>query len=379
MTIKVKLRQKPISGKRLSLYLDFYPAISHPKTGKQTRRDFLGLYVFDKPKTVIDKLHNAEMVKIANQVMQKRVAELNKPEIYTGYEKEQLKIRVKGENSFIEYFKSLADKRAASNHDNWISAYQYLHRFTKGELKFTDLDHIFCNDFRDYLLNTPSTKSNKTKLSQNSALSYFNKFKAALKQAYKDGFLQTDLNKNVEAVKPEETRRHYLTLEELTKLAKTDWPNPVLKNAALFSALTGLRYSDIKKLTWSEIEFIKGQGYFILFQQQKTGSIENLPISEQAFGFLGKKKNPDEKVFEGLSDRDRYHYFPLWITKAGITKPLTFHCLRHTYATLQLSNGSDLYTVSKMLGHKDLKTTQVYAKIVDQSKRDAANRIVLKF
>jgi site-specific recombinase XerD len=62
---------------------------------------------------------------------------------------------------------------------------------------------------------------------------------------------------------------------------------------------------------------------------------------------------------------------------AGITKNITFHCFRHTFATLQLSKGTDIYTVSKMLGHRELKTTQIYAKIIDQTKRDAANKIKL--
>jgi hypothetical protein len=193
MAVKVKLRQKPISGNRQSLYLDFYPAIPHPETGKPTRREFLGLYIFEKPKTPMDKQHNKETLRLAEQIRQKRENYLNKPEIYTGYELEQKRIKELGEKNFVEYFKSLADKRKASNHDNWVSAYKYLETFTKGNLKFADLNEKFCNDFKEYLLTTKSNKSNKTTLSQNSAVSYFNKLKAALKQAYKDGILQTDL------------------------------------------------------------------------------------------------------------------------------------------------------------------------------------------
>lgn len=68
-----------------------------------------------------------------------------------------------------------------------------------------------------------------------------------------------------------------------------------------------------------------------------------------------------------------------WIAEAGITKAITFHCVRHTYATLQLSHGTDMFTVSKLLGHRDLKTTQVYAKIIDRTKREAANKIKIDF
>jgi integrase len=379
MSIKVKLRQKPISGNRQSLYLDFYPPIPHPETGEPTRREFLGMYLFDKAKNPIDKQHNKETLQLAEQIRQKRENHLNKPEIYTGYEKEQLKIKERGEKNFVEYFKSLADKRKASNHDNWVSSYNYLETFTNGNLKFSDLNEMFCNEFKEYLLTTKSNKSNKVTLSQNSALSYFNKLKAALKQAYKDGYLSTNLNASIEPVKQAETQRNFLTIEELNTLVKTECNNPLLKRAALFSALTGLRFSDIKNLVWGELEYIESNGHFIQFKQQKTKGVEMMPISEQAYSLLGERKETTDKVFEGLtySAYENKHLYQ-WIGAAGITKNITFHCFRHTFATLQLSKGTDIYTVSKMLGHRELKTTQIYAKIIDATKRKAADKIQLE-
>jgi len=383
MTIKVTLREKKISKGRKSLYLDFYPEIPHQVTGEPTRREFLGLYINENPKTPIDKLHNSETLSIAQGIRQKRDNILNKPEIYNLYEKEQLRIKEQGQKCFVEYFTSLANKRKKSNHDNWMSALNYINSFTDGKLLFKDLNERFLEDFKEYLLTTKSKKSPKATLSQNSAVSYFNKVKATLKQAYKDGILQTNLNELVKPIKFEETRREYLTIEELNKLAKTPCNNLLLKRAALFSALTGLRFSDIQKMTWKELEYIEGQGYLLKYKQQKTKGVESMPISKQAYNFLDGKENPkdmeqDKLVIEGL-DYSAYHNKHLfqWIGAAGITKDITFHCFRHTYATLQLSNGTDIYTVSKMLGHKDLKTTQIYAKIVDLSKRKAADNIVL--
>jgi integrase len=378
MTIKVTLRQKKISKGRQSLYLDFYPAIPHPETGEPTRREFLGLYINEKPKTPIDKQHNIETLQIGESIRQKRENFLNKPEIYSEYEKEQLLKKERGEQCFVEYFRKLAHKRKASNHDNWIAALNYIEAFTNGKLKFADLNEKLFEDFKEYLLTTKSKKSDKTTLSQNSAVSYFNKVKAALKQAYKDGILQTDLNAKISPIKAAETRREYLTIEELNKLVKTPCNNDLLKRAALFSALTGLRFSDIQKMVWGELEYIEGQGYFLNFSQKKTKGIEVLPISEQAYKICGTPGEPIGKVFEGL-EYSAYHNKHLfqWIGAAGITKDITFHCFRHTFATLQLFNGTDIYTVSKMLGHKDLKTTQVYAKIVDDTKRKAADKIKL--
>jgi integrase len=133
-------------------------------------------------------------------------------------------------------------------------------------------------------------------------------------------------------------------------------------------------------MTWNELEYIEGEGYFINFSQKKTKGVEYCPISEQAYSLLNEPGEPTAKVFDGLeySAYQNKHLFQ-WIGAAGITKDITFHCFRHTFATLQLFNGTDIYTVSKMLGHKDLKTTQIYAKIVDQTKREAANKIKLNF
>ncbi|MDW7691476.1 site-specific integrase [Flammeovirgaceae bacterium SG7u.111] len=383
MAIKVSLRQKKISKGRESLYLDFYPPIPHPETGKPTRREFLGLYILEKPKTPIDKQQNKEQLALGESIRQKRENFLNKPEIYSQYEKEQLRIKEQGERCFVEYFKTLAKKRKGSNYNNWDSALNHFASFTNGSLKFAELNERILEDFKEYLLSTKSRRSDKTTLSQNSAVSYFNKVKATLRQAYKDGILQTDLNTKISPIKTEETRREYLTIEELNQLVKTPCNAPLLKRAALFSALTGLRFSDIQKMVWSELEYIEGQGYFLNFNQKKTKGVEVLPIPEQAYNFTEGNKNPkdmpqDKKVFEGLkySAYQNKHLFQ-WIGAAGITKDITFHCFRHTYATLQLVNGTDIYTVSKMLGHKDLKTTQVYAKIVDEAKREAAGKIKL--
>jgi integrase len=383
MTTKATLREKKISKGRKSLYLDFYPPITNQETGKPTRREFLGLYIYEKPKTPFDKTHNIETIKLANSIRQKRQNILNKPEIYNDIEREQLRAKEMGEQCFVEYFKKLANKRKASNHDNWVSALKYLEPFTNGKLIFADLSEKKFEDFKEYLLTTKSNKSDKATLSQNSAVSYFNKVKAALKQAYKDGILQTDLNAKIKPIKAADTRREFLTLDELNQLVKTPCNNPMLKRAALFSALTGMAHKEIMNMKWKDISTNDKNEYLVLSKRQKTQKDNYLPIAAQAYSLTDGAANPKdmaqgENVFEGFT-YSAYHNKHLyqWIGAAGITKDITFHCFRHTYATLQLFNGTDIYTVSKMLGHKDLKTTQIYAKIVDEAKRDTTNKIQL--
>ncbi len=130
---------------------------------------------------------------------------------------------------------------------------------------------------------------------------------------------------------------------------------------------------------WSEIQS-SGDNYYIRFRQKKTKGSETLPISKQAFDILGERGKPEEAIFEDLK-YSAWNNLKLreWVMKAGITKHITFHCARHTYATLQLNLGTDIYTVSKMLGHRHLKTTEVYAKVIDKKKQEAANRIQLEF
>ena len=365
--IKVTLRKKIISKGRESLYLDFYPAVPHPDTGALTRREFLKLYVVAKPKTPLQRRSQKETLQLAEAIRQKRANRVNKPEIYTEAEKEKLRQKELGERDFISYFKQLANKRYGSNYNNWASIYKHLNRFANGNLKFKDLDERILESFKDYLLKT---------LAQNSAASYFNKIKAALRQAQREGIIQTDLNAKVSPINQVETRREHLTMDELNKLVRTPCGNDVLKRAALFSTLTGLRFSDIEKLKWSEVDHVEGQGYFLNFSQQKTKAVEILPISKQAVSLMGGRL--EDKVFSGLkySAWENKQLFQ-WIRAAGITKKITFHCFRHTFATLQLFNGTDIYTVSKMLGHKDLKTTQVYTKVVDLTKRKASDKIQL--
>ena len=381
MSIKVKLLKKAISKNRHSYYLDFYPAVRLPDSEKPTRREFLGLYIYDNPKDKTEREHNKQITTIAEQCRDKRTVELNKPEVYSTSEKEILAQNKKTENSFIDFFNKQVDKRTGSNKKTWGTVAKYLDKFSQSKLRFCDLTETFCNDFKTYLLITPA--HNKTTLSQNTAGLYYRIFKTVLHQAYKDGYLKIDLNVKIETIKEKETHRNYLSLEELNTLIDTPAPNPVTKpirKAAILSALTGLRYSDIEKLTWSEVQHSEAQGYYLQYTQQKTKHTETLQITAQALQLLGERGAPEAKVIPNL--KYSLHYTKLlteWITAAGITKHITFHCFRHTYATLLLTEGEDMFTVSKMLGHKNLKTTQIYGKIVDSKKRIAADRIQLNF
>ncbi|WP_207430567.1 tyrosine-type recombinase/integrase [Sabulibacter ruber] len=368
---KVKLRSKAISGGRQTLYLDYYPPISNPENGNLTRREFLGLYVFDKPKSVTEKEYNKDTYDLAESIKAKRQVEVNN---------QRFGFLAKGNLSITlhSYYLDQVNKRSGSNVGNWQSSLYYLKRFFNEGTKLSELTLTDCLGYRDYLLTAHSQRSPDAKLSRNSAVSYFNKFKATLKQAFKEGILHIDINAKVPSISAGETQRQFLTQEELEALYNTDCKLPILKRAAIFSALTGLRFSDIQKLNWSEVQHSLIEGHYLQFRQKKTNGVELLHVSEQAVGLLGDRGANNELVFKELT-YSAYNNDILkdWIKAAGITKAITFHCFRHTYATLHLSLGTDIYTVSKLLGHRELKTTMAYAKVIDKTKREAANIIKL--
>jgi integrase len=376
--INITLRTKSISKGRQALYLDFYPPILNPATGKYTRREFLKLYLFDKPKGFAEKLNNSESQRMAEIIYSRRLNEVNKQYIYTPFEIEQLRLKEIGQRSFLEYFREQGDKRLGKNWEIWDTAICHFENFLQGKsVTFQDITISFIDNYREYLLTAKNRRNTGNKIARNTALSYFNKLKTTLKKAYKEGLLQFDVNAGIEGIKEQESARNYLTLEEATALFRTPCAKEVVKRVSLFSILTGMRYSDIAKLKWSEVQHTLNDGYYIRFAQQKTEKQENLPISQQAYHILDKPALPQDRVFPGLRKWDFDRFVPLWVEASGISKHITFHCFRHTYATLQIAGGTDLLTVSKMLGHKSVKTTQIYTKVVDQSKRDATDKIKL--
>ena len=318
----------------------------------------------------------------ADNVRILRQREYDNAELYSDTEQTMVEKKARGQADFIEYFGKQAAKRHKNDSKsigvNWDRAHDLLKIFTKEKpLPFAQIDMHLIESFRDFLLKAPRGGNKSGTISQNTASTYFTLFKAALHQAFIDSYFDVDIAAKVKGISGVESRREYLTIEELNKLAATPCEYPMLKKAAFFSALTGLRHSDIRKMTWKELS-VEGDHYRINFTQRKTGGVEYMPISEQAYLICGEPAEPDRLVFEGLQDPSWINRpVKKWIEAAGIKKHITFHCFRHSYATNQLTEGTDLYTVSKMLGHTNIRTTQIYAKVVDSKKEEAAQAIKL--
>jgi len=369
----VTLREKALANGNKSLYLDIY------RNGKR-EYEFLKLYLVPI-KTPFDKIQNEETLATAQAIKAKRQIELQNGEY--GFTS-QFKI----DTPFLSYYRKMCDDRQGNiesrgNWGNWYSCLKHLERYCSEKTTFKDVTTDWVEGFKDYLDNAAKDaykrKNNDTAeakpLSQNSKVSYFNKLRACINQAFDDRIIPVNPLRGVSGFKDEETERTYLTFDEVKKMAKIDCKYPVLKRAFMFSCLTGIRKSDIEKMTWAEVQTF-GDKTRLIFKQKKTGGQEYLDINPQAAAYLGERRKNADRVFAGF----KYNSQTLlelrrWALLAGITKDVTFHSGRHTFAVMMLDLGADIYTVSKLLGHKELSTTQIYARVLDKKKQEAVNLI----
>jgi integrase len=369
----VTLRQRLLASGSKTLYLDIY------RNGKR-EYEYLKLYLVPE-KTPFDKAQNRETLATAQAVKAKRQIELQNGEY--GFTSQ-----FKMDTPFLDYYRKMCDERQGNpesrgNWGNWYSCLKHLERYCTPKTTFKDISTDWINGFKDYLDNVAKDAYKRKNddlaeakpLSQNSKVSYFNKLRACINKAFEERIIPVNPLRGVSGFKEEETERTYLTFDEVKKMAKTECKYPVLKRAFLFSCLTGLRKSDIEKMTWGEVQTF-GDQTRIIFKQKKTGGQEYLDINKQAETYLGERRKNTDRVFAGL----KYNSQTLlelrrWVMISGITKDVTFHAGRHTFAVMMLDLGAEIYTVSKLLGHKELSTTQIYAKVLDKKKQEAVNLI----
>lgn len=203
-------------------------------------------------------------------------------------------------------------------------------------------------------------------LAQNTRKAYFEAICHALRMAHKSGMIATDITVGVKAIQKEETRREFLTIEELTLLNNTPCQNDQLKRMFLFGCLTGYRWSDISALRWEYLFHSESMGHYIRMQIKKNGAQSTKVISEQAVSLLGDRK--EGLVFSLTYSSHLNDALREWVLEAGIDKEVSFHCGRHSQAVALLAAGHTLSEVQDRLDHSSVQSTQVYAKIMDSAK-----------
>ena len=313
----------------------------------------------------------------ADKVRALRQQEYDTAVVYSDREQEMIAQNERMEQDFIAYFNSIIYKVHPNSSNsiivNWTRVGKLLSIFSEGKpIPFRKINVKLLEDLKLFMLTAPQGGNKKGTLSQNSAATYFSIVKAGLHRAFIDEYLTVDIAAKVKGIPELKVKRETLTLEEAELLAQTPCENEVLKRAFFFAILTGIRLCDIHELTWGEIQKTS-TGWRVDFTQRKTHVVDYLPINEQAYSLCGEPGEHDQQIFAGLTGSSwRSRPLKKWIAASGIKKHITFHCSRHTFATLQLENGTDIFVVKGMLGHTNVKTTQIYAHIVDKSKRNAA-------
>ena len=261
-------------------------------------------------------------------------------------------------DDFIEFAKVRAEK---DHHPSYMNALKYLQEFTGGNVSFGTLNSQWLERLKGYLLSIHG-------LSSNTANTYLIFVKGTIRKAYKEGYVLEDFTNKVEGIGKQPIDRHVLTFDELEILSRSKCNNLMVKSAFLFSCFSGLRLSDIELLKWEKIIIENGQ-YFLKFQQKKTSQFEKMPLCAQSVEILQtvQKLHPefapegDERVFI-LPDRSRLGVIlNEWGYRSGLSWRLHFHASRHTFASMALSSGMAFFTVSKLLGHRDLQTTEIYS------------------
>ena len=379
----VRIRFKQLSNGNQSIYLDYYTGDVIRKenyVGGKRKYEFLKLYLIPE-RTREDKAKNEVTLALAKAIQSKRIVEVQNDA--HGFQNTN-KSRV----NLLDYLENIGKQSAEQGSRNYartvLNTVRALRLFRGDYIAFRDVDKEFLSEFTDYLRQMPKASKYgvlKTggRLSNNSVVSYYGTLRTAINRAYKEGIITVNPTKEFDfasKVRQEPSRREYLTLDELKTLINTECRHEIVKRAFLFSCLCGLRVSDIRKLRWCDLQRSGGR-VRIEITMQKTKEPLYLPISDEALKWLPERSeaNGSDFIFplthEGTVNDTLQH----WAKVAGITKHISFHVSRHTHATMMLTLGADLYTVSKLLGHKNIATTQIYAKIVDKKKEEAIGLI----
>lgn len=358
---KVTLRARTLPSGNVQLYL--YSCYK----GKPTR---FSVGVLNPELTEEAKARNIEIVRMAEAEAGIRNADA----IRQGHGMEPQQKR----NVFLsDFIEQLIKSKSFSKQTNVSLGMLLAHvnTFRTAQIKIALIDAVWLEGFIAYLrkdaISRVTTKKRK-QITQNTQARLFEMLEIVLAKAVKDGIIsKSPMSEIKPSEKPKYNKeaREYLTIEEVKMLMQTPCTNDQLKKAFLFSVFTGLRWSDIVALNWTELKEDDNGKYFLL-TMKKTKKQIRVYLSQIGLSFLPERTNEeDAPIFQGIPKNSATNkHLKIWAKKAGITdKQICFHVARHTFATMMLNNDTPLEMVAKMLGHARLSTTEIYAKILNRS------------
>ncbi|SDS97506.1 Site-specific recombinase XerD [Mucilaginibacter mallensis] len=278
----------------------------------------------------------------------------------------------------------LGKEYAKGTFDRYETSLKHTKDFLQWKYKVTDIaitqiDHEFIMAFDFYFRSERNCNNNST-------VKYLKNFKKIILICIANGWLDKDpFSKYKPKVK--EVKREYLNVEELTIMQAKRFVSDRIsqvRDIFLFSCYTGLAYADVKKLKRSEVVVGLDGEKWIFTSRQKTDTASRIPLLPQAIQLIAKYDSHPQCVDDGLllpvlSNQKMNSYLKEIADACSISKELTYHIARHTFATtVTLANGVSIESVSKMLGHTNIKTTQHYAKILDSKVSADMNQLKKK-
>ena len=345
--MSVILRKRKLAKGGFSLWLDYY------KEGLRTNETLKAKN--GKPlKLTGNKKFDYEVLALAESIREER-----EKQISNGV---SIKV-IKRNNNLKEIIYLYLEK---FNNSNTLSSAKYLFdvfiEFVGVGANIRNISKEQANDFIEYI---QQRKVKNTTI--NHYITYFNTF---FNWCIEKEYISNNPFNHIKKFKKQSTKREYLTIEEIREFSKVDKYHNT-KNAFIFSCFTGLRMIDVKNLQWKDI-----RGNVIYKKIQKTGNYETIPINETAMKILNDRNKDNDFIFDLPKQRRTIEYQLKAICNiAGIEKHITYHCSRHTFATILLSNGVDIYTTSKLLGHSSVSMTEIYSNLINANKVKAINSI----
>ncbi len=364
----VRVRFKPLSNGNQSVYL----AIN--VNGRRTY-DYLQLYLVPEVDAAA-KMQNKATMEAVYAIKAQRILDITNGAAGIK-DKTRRKIRL------VDWLAIYRDAQTGKGHytvEKWVNLVINVVKKKWANITLGEADREFCNEFMMYMLTDYITYKN-TKPSKTTVHNYLKCLKAAFNLAIEEEILDANpiLKLDMDSLKGGGTKREFLTVDEVKRLMDTPCRNETLKNAFLFSCFCGLRISDVRGLKWKNV-IVESEQTRIEITQYKTKRPLYLPLNRQALKYMPERGDAgdDDPVFSTIP-KNSFYYIERWAKAAKIAKHVTFHVSRHTFATMELTMGADLYTTSKLLGHTDIRNTQIYAKIVNSKKVEAVSLLDAAF
>lgn len=379
--MKITIRTRALKAGNRSIYLDFYDK-------GERWSEYLNLFLVPDDVPDAKRLNEASMAK-ANEIKSRRLLGIDGYETDTDDGKSILLPKRIFADWLDEYIEGIRRNPSYSpgTYRNYRSTVniikEYLQYRRRPRYLMSKIDKKFIAGLLDFMKNTYRNMKSPDKpkaMSQHTLHLHQTTLVRMLNMAVKEGVMNNNpfyaLGKH-ERITKQQAERDYLTKEELLALAEAPTTNETTKRAFLFCCFTGLRYSDVYALTWRDIKQVDSGLVVSIRAMQKTGKQIIIPLNQSALKWLPDRGGckPGQKVFDMTCLSACNKCLKKSAAAVGIEKNVSYHTSRHTFATLSLTAGGDLYTVSKLLGHTSINSTQVYADVVMETKIEAVNLI----